>query len=106
MQAKATESVLSDRIIVSLGDSYSSGEGIEPFYGQDDPLSEKVKNEDWLAHRSENAWSGMLTIPGVTGTMAENFDTHWFFAASSGAKTKHLLKKQKKEYSKGGSYWG
>ena len=109
MPAKATESALSDRIIVSLGDSYSSGEGIEPFYGQDDPLSEKVKNEDWLAHRSENAWSGMLTIPGVTGTMAENFDTHWFFAASSGAETKHLLEAQKKPYSKGGSltgHWG
>ena len=52
----------SDHIIVSLGDSYSSGEGIEPFYAQDLPLAEKVKAPDWLAHRSQNAWGGMLTL--------------------------------------------
>ncbi len=39
--------------MVSLGDSYSSGEGIEPFYGQNEPTADKVKNQDWLAHRSE-----------------------------------------------------
>ena len=32
-EAPATES---DRIIVSLGDSYSSGEGVSPFYGKSD----------------------------------------------------------------------
>ena len=39
--------------MVSLGDSYSSGEGIEPFYGQNESTADKVKNQDWLAHRSE-----------------------------------------------------
>ena len=43
------------RIMVSLGDSYSSGEGIEPFYGQNDAVSQKVQNQDWLAHRSETS---------------------------------------------------
>ena len=44
-----------DRIIVSLGDSYSSGEGIDPFFGSDLPLAERVNNIDWLCHRSQNA---------------------------------------------------
>ncbi len=82
----------SDRVIVSLGDSYSSGEGIEPFYGQDEKdLSKKINNFDWLAHRSQNAWSGMLTLPGVEGTMAENRGTHWYFAAVSGATTADII---------------
>ena len=35
-------------VVVSLGDSYSSGEGVEPFYGQD---THRKKNQDWLAQR-------------------------------------------------------
>lgn len=58
-------------IIVSLGDSYSSGEGIEPFFGQDEEISMKINNEDWLAHRSERSWSSLLTLPDVEGTMYE-----------------------------------
>ena len=86
----------SDRIIVSIGDSYSSGEGIPPFYGQLDadgnslPISDKVKSYDWLAHRSMYAWSGMLNLPGVNGTMAENKDEHWYFTAVSGAETVNI----------------
>ena len=33
LPAASAETLEGDRIIVSLGDSYSSGEGIEPFYG-------------------------------------------------------------------------
>lgn len=106
VEAKATGASDRDRIIVSLGDSYSSGEGIEPFFGQDKELSEKAGNEDWLAHRSQNAWSGMLTLPGVNGTMADNHNTHWFFTAASGAKIKHLQNEQKKTYNKAGSITG
>ena len=57
--------------------------------GQDLPLPLKVKNYDWIAHRSENAWSGMLTLPSLSGTMAENAD-NWYFAAASGATTAHI----------------
>ena len=78
------------RIMVSLGDSYASGEGIEPFYGDDQPMSVKSRDNDWLAHRSMHAWSGMLKIPGVDGTMADNRDTNWYFVASSGATTEHI----------------
>lgn len=83
------------KIIVSLGDSYASGEGIPPFYGWDKVQDWSFsKPTDWLAHRSKNSWPGMLTLPGV-GKMSENLD-HWYFAAASGATTEHLLGKQEK----------
>lgn len=56
----------SSRIIVSMGDSYSAGEGITPFLGEYMSTEEMetrgiqglVEFQDWLAHRSQNAWSG------------------------------------------------
>ena len=78
------------RIIVSLGDSYSSGEGIPPFYGQDKGDEEKLTEDDWVAHRSTKAWSGLLTLPGVNGNMNQHRGENWYFAASSGAETKHI----------------
>ncbi len=98
----ADEAKSSDRVIVSLGDSYSSGEGIEPFYGQDDPLDVKVKNQDWLAHRSTGTWSGMLKLPGVEGTMSEHRGENWFFVAASGATTYNLESEQDRPYNKTG----
>lgn len=89
------------KIIVSLGDSFSSGEGIEPFYGQDEDNSKKVNNPDWLAHRSQSAWSGMLTLPSINGKMSDNKDTNWFFVAASGAVTDNMLNGFNKEYKKG-----
>jgi len=94
-------------IVVSMGDSYSSGEGIEEFYGQNKGLYEKVKDHDWLAHRSENSWPGLLEIPGISGTMKDykaSLDgsstraCQWYFVAASGAETKHFSSRQKKEY--------
>lgn len=92
-------------IIVSLGDSYSSGEGIEPFYGQNKSLSEKVKDENWLAHRSTLAWPSLLEIPGIAGTTGNYLGStssvcQWYFAAASGARTKHFKKQQNKDYCK------
>lgn len=86
------------RIMVSLGDSYSSGEGIEPFYGQNESTADKVKNQDWLAHRSEKSWPGRLTLQGVDGSMAQNRNDNWFFVATSGAVTDNLTHNQRKEY--------
>lgn len=111
------------RIVVSLGDSFSSGEGIEKFYGQDLPLAAKVKNEDWLAHRSTQSWPGRLVIPNVRKMperIAKYFENeeqesgennkYWYFEAVSGATTNDIAKAldedeeptkgQKKEYSK------
>jgi len=103
-----SETYRSDRIIVSLGDSYSSGEGIEPFYGQNQSEKEKVKDQNWLAHRSEKAWSGLLTLKGVSGNMSDHHwkgdekeNSNWYFVASSGAETTHLMNKQEKKYKRG-----
>ena len=50
-------------ILVTLGDSYSSGEGNPGFYGWSKRVGSDGKiNNDWLAHRSPNAWAGMITL--------------------------------------------
>ena len=89
---ESNDNVKSDRIIVSLGDSYSSGEGLSD-YGDSKTLDEMIKDSDWLGHRSKNAWGGQLVLnDDVSGTcfqMSQNRNTHWYFAASSGAETKH-----------------
>lgn len=101
LPAKATSvSTQTKRIMVSLGDSYSSGEGIESFYGQDVAIP-KLPNEkdseindqdvlDWLAHRSEKCWSGRLELSGVLGQMSKHRNENWYFVAASGAEIKNL----------------
>ena len=89
-------------LIVSLGDSFSSGEGLPPFYGQDDTAENKVNNYDWLSHRSQKAWPGQLTLPGINGKMSENRNTNWYFAATAGATTEHLTKSFRKDYNVSG----
>lgn len=42
----------SDRVIVSLGDSYSAGEGLGDYYDGDFDIPVRVKSEAWLSHRS------------------------------------------------------
>lgn len=119
MTAGTTSAVEDPLIVVSLGDSYSSGEGIPPFlgqktngaYGQEKEIQEKVKDEDWLAHRSMLAWPVQLEVPGVDGIMgtylvgangigSSSAPVQWYFAAASGAETKHLKGKQDKPYHK------
>ena len=85
-------------VVVSLGDSYSSGEGIEEFYGQEKIFFEKVKDEDWIAHRSTKSWPGQLDFSeyydGISGTLT-NYNVKdnnsakckWYFGAVSGAQT-------------------
>ena len=86
------------KIMVSLGDSYSSGEGIEPFYGQSAEISKRVKDQDWLAHRSKNSWPGMLKFSSDDEPMSKKKDTNWFFRASSGATTDNMTQPQNKDY--------
>lgn len=90
-------SLNSGSVIVSLGDSYSAGEGIEPYYDQDLPVEEKIKSHDWLAHRSQKSWPSRLKLPYMDGTLADN-DEYWYFTAVSGATTEHLTKSQVKQY--------
>ena len=103
-------------IVVSMGDSYSSGEGIEPFYGQkenDDPNGKdlsrfaKIDNDDWLAHRSMYSWPSLLEVgdkavkehkmPKSSG----DSEMQWYFVAASGAVTWHFGGKNDD-----GSWWG
>ena len=101
-------------IIVSLGDSYSSGEGVEPFYGQTKKLEQKVYDQDWIAHRSTMSWPALLSVPGrETGIMRDYRQTEesdapcqWYFAAASGAVSKEVwnVPQQKEIYKKGGLF--
>ena len=116
--AEANAAALPERpvVVVSMGDSYSSGEGIEPFYGQFKSTGssvdwdEKAAKDDWLAHRSTQSWPSLLEIPGIEGTMADYKVTgdntnwtdtcRWYFVASSGAVTKDFSYEQEKETKK------
>ena len=103
-------------IVVSLGDSYSSGEGIEPYYDQSLAWDDKVDSQDWLAHRSTKSWPGRLQFSGISGSLSDYNVKHpasgadlnkckWYFVATSGAKTKHMTNKQHKEVQSFG-HWG
>ena len=90
------------RVIVSMGDSYSAGEGIEPFYGS--RYSEERDLLDWVAHRSPSSYGSQLILPDV-GAMGrskypESDNPHWYFVASSGAVTWDIQYGQTKEFSK------
>ena len=77
-------------VLVSMGDSYSSGEGIEPFIDQN--IDHKENSQNWMAHRSELAWSGKLELKRRDGSsviMSDDKD-NWYFVADSGAKTDQL----------------
>jgi len=93
-----------DYVMVSLGDSFSSGESIEKFYFQDKSVAEKVQEQDWLAHRSEKSWPGLLMLPSSKANdkivMSASKGTNWHFVATSGATTEHLDGTFKKDYKK------
>lgn len=110
MNVKAEPDYGKEIIMVSMGDSYSSGEGIPPFYGPK-TLEKQVKDEDWLAHRSIKSWSGQLELSGLDKCMKEykvdlkkkeDSDGNtgkWYFVASSGAITTNIFQEgQNKPY--------
>lgn len=100
-------------IVVSLGDSYSSGEGNIP-YGFGMSKEELVNNQDvfrdWAAHRSPVCWAGQLKFnaPGYDEPQSlkdhhyynadetGNDTIQWYFAAASGAVTDNLFLPQLK----------
>lgn len=84
-------------VVVSMGDSYASGEGVEPFYGSPKSTN-KEEFHDWLAHRSQNVWSGQLVLNSLTKNLSHHRNENWFFVAASGAETKNIEGIQEKEY--------
>ncbi len=104
-------------IIVSLGDSYSSGEGIEPFYGQGQTDLLKFYDYNWVAHRSKLSWGGLLKFPNTDistrtcyvdvqkyyadsqyddSTADSSSPYQWYFVAASGAHIEHVNRKSQK----------
>ncbi len=69
---------------VAMGDSYSSGEGVQPFY----PDSDKPGD---ACHRSTSAYPTLVKLPGqstpIAAQAAENKGAVFSFIACSGAET-------------------
>lgn len=103
----------SEPIMVSLGDSYSSGEGIEPYYYSRN--ADRYEQPDWLAHRSRFSWPGRLKLTDSNGQRlimwqnkafynekTKSYDSYnknnWYFVASSGAVTGSLRGTQNKSF--------
>lgn len=94
-------------VVVSMGDSYSSGEGIEPFYGQNKKYESVFDNDflDWVAHRSEKSWPGLIEVQNIENTMSaykndkadKKEGAVWYFVAASGATTENINDYQVKE---------
>lgn len=79
--------------VVSLGDSYSSGEGAEGYSVVSD---NNFGNRDWNAcHRSKNAWPRKMTLPGNATAVGQRADTadptlDFAFVACAGATTRQM----------------
>jgi PA-IL-like protein len=105
---------------VALGDSYSSGEGVDPYFrdGYDQATGTQPGDVDNRCHRSTRAYAEYVNPPGFnrplyelasgggdpgTGKRVNKYGSDqnvrqagllaWVFWACSGAKTKHVLPK-------------
>ena len=79
------------RVIVSMGDSYSAGEGLHDYYGSN-PTYGRKDSQDFLSHRSENSWPAQLYCnSSKIKTMKDVKDDDWFFVAMSGAITNNIV---------------
>jgi GDSL-like Lipase/Acylhydrolase family len=65
---------------VAMGDSYSAGEGVSPYY----PGTDTSKN---TCHRSTRAYATMVTLPGQREPIARQNPHGFSFIACSGAET-------------------
>lgn len=81
---------------VALGDSYASGEGVEPYTDDDQSMTWGLTpaTEDYLCHRSQVGWPTTVTLPGESAAvrdLAAGDDTHQFVSvACSGARMVNL----------------
>lgn len=82
-------------IVVSLGDSFSSGEGA----GDYSPVSNNNGEDERMrnaCHRSANAWSRVAKLPGSSTTVGARADSNdvsldYHGISCSGAETRHLF---------------
>ncbi|GHG06296.1 golvesin C-terminal-like domain-containing protein [Streptomyces zaomyceticus] len=88
--------------VVSLGDSYASGEGAEDYTVVSD---NNYGNRDWNAcHRSRHAWPRKMSLPGTATPVGQRADAadpslDFAFLACSGARSTELLTDD------AGGYW-
>ncbi|HEY0189357.1 MAG TPA: SGNH/GDSL hydrolase family protein [Cellulomonas sp.] len=81
---------------VALGDSYASGEGIEPYTADDLSMAWGIvpATEDYLCHRSPAGWPTAVTLPDDSAPvrdLAGTGDAHQFVStACSGARMVNL----------------
>lgn len=66
--------------VVTLGDSYSSGEGLSPFLAGSDTDNDQC-------HRSSQAYSNLVTLPASSTPLGQNTADEFEFLACSGAHT-------------------
>ena len=104
-------------VVVSIGDSYSSGEGLEEFEKEVAPDGDTAEAERIIAHRSLQSWPGLLTFTDASGatvqlkdcfcpqalddtpgqnvprtlTGKERRGVYWYSAAASGATTSRQI---------------
>jgi hypothetical protein len=67
---------------LALGDSYSSGEGVFPYFDTTNILSG--------CHRSTRAYATRIRVPGTTQPIANRSDAKFDFIACSGAVTENI----------------
>jgi hypothetical protein len=65
---------------VAMGDSFSSGEGVTPYFSDSDTSTD-------TCHRSEEAYPMLVTLPGQTTPIAQQTSDGFSFIACSGAET-------------------
>ncbi len=70
----------------------------EMFVGYDSGSKDKYTDHDWVAHRSELAWSGRVSIDSevMCVPMSGNRNENWFFVADSGATVPDIFNKRTK----------
>ena len=66
--------------VVGLGDSYSAGEGLQPFYANSD-------NSIDSCHRSSQAYVNLVTLPNQTTTLGSTSADELDFIACSGSQS-------------------
>ncbi len=63
-------------VVVSIGDSYSSGEGLEEFEKEVAPDGDTAEAERIIAHRSLQSWPGQLIFTDASGATVQLKDCY------------------------------
>lgn len=79
---------------VALGDSFASGEGLQPYLHPD--VDPGATIEDYICHRSGRGWPDQVVVPGSTRPVAQRWDAEFDFGACTSARIVNLDTEQQK----------